>query len=123
MELQHGNYSVSSSSCRRGGSIELEAHIRDWQFFYFVFLSEIVNYHLPYFSGILITLKFLFYIRVCMIHRSEGGLFRHEDVEGRGKLAEGSPLLLPCVTQALNSVDRVGSEHLCLLSPPVGPVF
>lgn len=57
-----------------------------------------------------------------MIHRSESGLLRHEDVEARGLLAEASPLL-PCVTRVLNQVDRVGNEHLCLLSPPVGPVF
>lgn len=105
-ELQHGNCSVSSGGRQKGGSVELEAHIRDWQFFHFDFLSEIVSYHLPYFSCILITFKFLFYIHVCMIHRSEGGLFRHEDMEGRGQLAEASPLL-PCVTRVLNSVDRV----------------
>lgn len=60
-----------------------------------------------------------------MIPRSESGLLRHEDVEARGLLAEASPLLLPCVTRVLNPtlVDRVGNEHLCLLSPPVGPVF
>lgn len=58
-----------------------------------------------------------------MIPRSESGLLRHEDVEARGLLAEASPLLLPCVTRVLNQVDRVGNEHLCLRSPPVGPVF
>lgn len=112
-KLQHGNCSVSSGGRRRGGSVELEAHIRDWQFFHFDFLSEIVNYYLPRFSCILITFTFLFYIHVCMTHRSEG-------VEGRGQLAEASPLLR-CVTRVLNSMDRVGSEHLCLLRPSCGP--